>query len=223
MHIKPNEDLNTEGKGTSDENLEVNAGQPDGSDTSADNNQEGNETTQSEETTDNKATAESTTPADATQTEDEEDDEPLAGDDGEKKFTQTELNKFVKERLKKEKTKFGKLEKDYSAKVTALTTELETYRNEAKAAVKAEFDSLPEEVRELSPASLESAEGIAAIKAWLPKAKNLATKLATPTPETKPEDKKTPGNGVNPKPNGVTPSAEDLKDKARKHSIYASF
>jgi hypothetical protein len=226
--IKPNTDPNTAGEGTAEVVVatpEVDAGQSNGSDTSADNEEGTPETTTpAPEAIQTAPGADTSQPAEPAA---DEDDEPLAGDDGEKKFTQTEVNKMISERLKK---KTGKLTTEFTTRetglkeaVATLTTELQGYRNAAKESVQAEFDALPQEVRELAPASLETAEGVAAIKSWIPKAKTLADKLATPAPEVKPN--RTPGNGDGPKPNGTTPAVDDaaLIEKAKTHSIYSSF
>jgi Skp family chaperone for outer membrane proteins len=224
-------DPNTEGTGTTSDEV-VDAGQTDGSETSA-----GKEGTENTSTDDAAAVAAKAAAEEKAKTEaeaaaakaaavvtpeetEEEDDEPLPGDTGEKKFTQSDVNKFVKTRLKTEKAK-------YDAKVTAaqdevktLKTELESYRKTALESAKAEFDKLPEEVRALAPAKLDDPEGVNTINAWLPNAKKLAEKLATPAKEEKPK----PGNKSDFKPGSPAGADEkELAEKAKSHSIYKSF
>lgn len=215
---KPNEDPNTDGKGTAtevDSEVAVDAGQEAGSDTSADN-EEGNQT---DETPAEVDSPEPEPVADQPAAEPEE-EELLEGDDGEKRFTQTDLNNAVKKRLAKEGSKFAAKETTFEKTISELKTELDTYRLAERESVQSKLDALPDEVKVLAPAALDTADGVMAVKAWLPKVEALASKLKeAPAPAPK------PGNGSDPKPKGISPteSDEDLVEAAKKHSIYQSF
>jgi hypothetical protein len=146
-------------------------------------------------------------------------DEPLPGDDGKKKFTQTDLNNLVNERLAKQakrlRKEFAKEKDGMDRRITALQKQINGYLESDKANVQAAFDALPEVVRKSAPAkNLDSPKNIAAIKRWLPSVQELAKAVSG-----------RPGNSGSFQPIGTTPdSAEDeLVAKAKKHSIYASF
>jgi len=219
-----NKDQKTDGKGTAADEIVVdttdaaNAGQT--SDTSTDESK-------ADETKTQLSDEPAADAADGEDDDDEEEDEIL-GDDGEKKFTQTDLNKIVKERLKKEKAKSKQKLDALAQQVEQLNTELSGYRQEAQAALKAEFDSLADDVKALAPGDISKVEDAATLRAWLPKAKQLSAKLVgeTKPSESKPEEKKKVGNVEDPAPLGNEQKVKDEKDliaHARKHSIYSSF
>lgn len=187
---KPNDDPNTKGKGASIldkiKNLingdDADAGQS-GSDTSADDTTdlEGNDKTTDDDS------------ADDTSSDDTSDDDKTDADKKakEKTFKQDELDKIVTTRLQKQKNTmtgdFKKEKETLEGTITALQTELATYRKVETDAVKAEFDSLPEEVRELYTVDFEKPEEVAKFKESLPKVKALAAKL---TPASTEEEKR---------------------------------
>jgi hypothetical protein len=229
---KPNDDPNTKGKGASIlerlkslfEEDDANAGQSDGSDTSADDNKkkEGKD-----ETTD------ATTAADDTKSKTVEGTKKTDSDDTEDKvLSADEINKIVKERLQRQRTKmsgdFEKQKSTFENTIVSLSTELEGYRNAEKAEVKAEFDALPDEVKTFAPvADLDSAENVAKIKEWLPKAKPIAEKFKAGDNTNKSKDKKdvAAGNGNDPDKKSVTGGndEDDVIDRRKRHSIYRSF
>lgn len=219
---KPKKDQNTDGKGADEVKDEAANADPNGSDTSAEND-EGHvdlDELLDDESDDNPD------PAKADKDEDDEvdpadeegDSDPLPGDDGEKKFTQTDLNNLVTERLKKQKRS---LIKAHDAEKTRLNSQIDTLKKQLgnylkadKETLESELEALPESIREMAPGKLESAKGIAAVKRWLPKAKKLASEFGT----------RKPGNSGDPKPKGNPGKDEgELAASARKHSIYKSF
>lgn len=139
-----------------------------------------------------------------------------------KLFTQDEVNAIIEKRLAKVKKPNKNMKSDdtaLTARLEALEKQIESYKAEEAASVKSKFEKLPEEVRELAPGSIDTDEGVAAIKDWLPKADKLAKSLAESVKSVK------AGNSGDPK----IKSQKELDDeaalikKAKAHSIYKSF
>jgi hypothetical protein len=224
-------DQTTDGKGKVEEKAKAGAPADDadlkkGSETPADNeggNEEETSSTDSDEEIDLDLLDESE-PNKSTESDSDEDEDgdadPLPGDDGEKKFTQTEANAFVQKRLSDQKKSLtGKFKKELEARDTTISNlkkQLGTYLKSDKEALQTELDALPEAIREMAPGKLETAKGIAAVKRWMPKAKKLAENLG---------GVKVPGNRTDFRPNapGKGESDDEVAKKAKKHSIYSSF
>jgi hypothetical protein len=231
--MKPKKDQTTDGKGGDDsekglldkikslfkDDSDADA-DLDGSDTPADDDG-GQDDADDDDAAGDAAAEGDDTPDDAADTPDDEDvdDSPLPGDDGEKKFTQTEANKFVTKRLAAQKKslteKFEKEKKQFASRIGQLEKQLNGYLNGDRESVKAEFEALPEAIRETAPGNLDSTKGVAAIKKWLPKAKKLAETVSTGSKGNKPDFK--------PLKPGSRESDEETLKQAKKHSIYSSF
>jgi hypothetical protein len=163
------------------------------------------------------------TPADDTKgkkaDEETEEEEPLPGDDGEKRFTQTDVNNVVQKRLKSQEDritrKFTKEKSDLEKKVANLQKQIDSQLEAEKGSIQSAFEALPEAVRKLAPASnLDTAKNIAAVKRWLPNAAELVKSVTGK-----------PGNSAGFRPLDTKPEEkeEDVVAKAKQHSIYSSF
>lgn len=129
--------------------------------------------------------------------------------DADKKFTQDDLNRIAakarqeerdklkaakdkedKERLEAEAAKQGEFEKlandrkgeidELKPQLTTLQSELDAYKSSVAEIVKVELKTLPEEVRDISPAQYAEDKSLTNpldVLAWLPKGKALAERL----------------------------------------------
>lgn len=123
----------------------------------------------------------------------------------------------------KEQGKFEKLANDRQAKieelepkVSALGTERDSLKSLLVDIAKAELKTLPEEVRDISPAEYAEDKTLTnpqAVLAWLPKGKALAAKL-----DAQPAK---PGHRADPKPNGGPGDSE--KDKKARASARQAY
>lgn len=216
-----------------------------GSDTSADDEEGNNKGSQGDVKSDKSGSADEKQKSEKKKTDDEnnnadtEDDEfdaeedELPGEDGEKKFTQSELNFHVKKRLAKQKSGYDAKISEKESEIESLKSELSQYRKLESSVVKAEFDSLPEALRDTFPGDISTPEGISQAKKWIPAAKKLASSLnlSDDSSDSEESNSKAPaGNGANPKKKGGMSGEESggddeksVLDKVKSHSIYKSF
>jgi len=147
-----------------------------------------------------------------------------------KKFTQEDLNRIVKDRLKEEsdrtkkkadeeaakaKGEFEKLANTYkadldtkTAEATSLQERYDALAEQVNGLIKAELKALPESIRELKPS-----DDPLAILEWLPKAKKAA---GTATAR--------PGNSGDPLPSGTTKAnTTDAEKQLRSRGGYSGF
>lgn len=165
--------------------------------------------------------------------------------DTEKKFTQDDLNalaakvrkeekdraqqakdKEEKERLEKQAKEQGEFEKlandretelnELKPKLESATAEIERYKSTVADIVKSELKSLPEEVREISPAQYAEDKSLTNpldVLAWLPKGKALAEKLSGASA--------TKGTPVSPRANGAKSNPDaDRQARAQHRQAY---
>lgn len=138
----------------------------------------------------------------------------------EKKYSKDDVEKLVKARLAKQKKSMGSKESTLTDRIEALEAELEKTKTASQAAAKAEFDKLPQEIKDLAPGDASTPEGLSEIEAWLPKAKALVDKVSkVKTSETK------LGNSTDFKARTTKELADEakLREKVRSHTIYKSF
>lgn len=235
--MKAKKDPNTKGKGDSTLDkiksllgLESDAGLNDGSDTSADDEEGKKKTPEALDGTDNDSDSDAADDNDSdddnadddsdSKDDDDSDDDAEPKKDDKKKaakkieLTQEELDEIIKKRLAKQKKSMSKEGTDSEAKLKQLEAIVAGFVEKENAAVKAEYDKLPEVIRDLAPAEADTPEGIEAIKAWMPKAKSLVAKLEKKDP------KKGNGNDFKPKGKPATDIDEDTLKSVRQHSIY---
>jgi hypothetical protein len=140
-------------------------------------------------------------------------------------ISQARIDQIVNKRLEKQKKSLTKQHegevKKLNAKITKLEGTAEDYRKLVSTGVQTEIDALPEEIKKMVPASVDSADGLKKVQEWLPNAKELATKLNPKLAPTKPA-----GNPPSPKPGskaGGSETEDDVLAKARKNPIYRSL
>lgn len=169
-------------------------------------------------------------------------------EDNPKQFTQDDLDAIAKKVRKEEKDKYdkakadekrvadetrakeaGEFEKlandrqkqldDVGPKLESATKELESYKSAVAQLVKAELKTLPEEVRDISPAQYAEDKSLTNpldVLAWIPKGKALAAKLDSAPAK--------PGAVLDPKAKSAPGDAEkDKNAQAAMASNYRTF
>ena len=177
-----------------------------------------------------------------------EDTQTPKTEDNPKQFTQDDLDAIAKKVRKEEKDKYdkskaeekriadenkakeaGEFEKlandrqkqleEVSPKLEAATKELESYKLAVAQLVKAELKTLPEEVRDISPAQYAEDKSLTNpldVLAWIPKGKVLAAKLDGAPAK--------PGAGLDPKAKSAPGEAEkDKQAQAAMATHYRTF
>jgi hypothetical protein len=153
--------------------------------------------------------------------DDDDGDDKLDKDEKLVKISQAKLDAIINKRLAKlqrnlEKKHNGEVKK-LEAKIKRSETTAEESRKLVAEQVQKEIDTLPEEVKAMIPAAIDTAEGLKKVQEWLPNAKALASKI-DPKLATKTQNS---GNPTSPKPAGKeVETAADILKKASSHPLY---